>query len=134
MSQVQDKVREDLRRFMSDEPQDNIADVRTMVKVRLVVTDKVKIIPLSHKDSKKDLFSNDLNKKISRVRPEYMVRLVGLIFCGLAFGMMAGISIVVVDYPYNLALVPIALAPFTIAVVRRIRRGYRVSRNKREFL
>lgn len=108
---------------MSDEPQDNMDDIRMAIKERLVVTDSVKIIPLSHKDRKKDLFSNELNKKISRARPEYMARLVGLILFGLAFAMMAIISAVMVDYPYNLVLVPIALAPLAIAVVRRMRRG-----------
>ena len=134
MSQVQDKVKDDLKRFMSDEPQDNLADVRTMVKARLIVTDTVKIIPLSHKDSERDLFSNDLNKKISRVRPEYIVQLVSLVLSGFAFGMMAVISMVVVDYPYNLILILIVITPFSIVVVRRVKRGYKVSSNKREFL
>ena len=76
MSQLQDMVGSDLRRLMSDEPQDNIDEIRRMVKGRLV-TDSINGIPLSPKDRRGDLFSNDMNKKISKVRPKYAARLVG---------------------------------------------------------
>ena len=85
MNQFQDRVNSDLVRFMSNEPQDNIDDIRITVKKRLVVTDSIKIVPLTCKNRKDDLFSSGLNKKISRVRPEYIVRLVGLLLCGYVF-------------------------------------------------
>lgn len=132
MSPLQDMVGRDLRRFMSDEPPDNIEEIRKMVKGRLVA-DSIEITPLSNKDRGRDLFSSDLNKKISRIRPEYMARLVGLALCGVAFGIMAAVSMTIVDFPYNLVLVPIALAPFAMALVRWMRRGRRIS-SKRELL
>lgn len=132
MSQLQDVIREDLKRLMFDEPQDNIDDIRVNVRHRLVASDSVKIVPLTREVKKDSLFSSDLNKKISKVRPEYIARLVGLVLCGFVFGMMAAISVILVDYPYNLILIPIALAPFVITIVRRMKYG--VSSNKREFL
>lgn len=132
MSQLQDVVGSDLRRLMSDEPQDNIDEIRRMVKEHLV-TDSINGIPLSPKDRRGDLFSNDMNKKISKVRPKYAARLVGLVLCGVAFGGMAVISATIVDYPYNVVLVLVALAPPAMAVVGRLRRGHRIS-DKRELL
>lgn len=134
MSQLQDMTGDDLKRFMYDEPQDNIEDIRMTVKNRLVETESVKIIPLTRKVRKKDLFSSSVNRKISRVRPGYAARLVGLFLCGFAFGMIAAISAVMIDYPYNLVLVSISLAPIAMTVIRMMRHGYRVNGNKRELL
>ena len=119
---------------MYDEPQDNIEDIRMTVKNRLVATESVKIIPLNHKVRKKDLFSNALNRKISKARPGYATKIVGLSLCGLAFGTAAVISGMIVDYPYNLVLVSISLAPIAMAGIRRMRHGYGVDGNKRELL
>lgn len=133
MSQLQDRVRDDLRRFMSDEPPDNIDEIRAAVKERLVTTDSIKIVPLTYKGRQGNLYSDRFNKKLSKVRPQYLVRIMGLVFCGLVFGTIAALSMIIVNYPYNLVLAPIALAPFVVAVIRVMRHGYKIN-NKRELL
>ena len=130
MTSPQDVVNDDLRRLMSDEPQDNLNEVCSVVKDRLV-TDQVKVIPLARQNRNQNLFSDNLNKKISRARPEYMVRLIGLLAGSFAFGIMAAISVVIVDYPYDIVLMLIVLAPFIIAVVKRGGYGKRTTHNKK---
>ena len=134
MSELQDRVRDDLKRFMSDEPQDNIDDIRKAVKGRLVVTDSVKIVPLTHKDEQKKLYSDDVNRKISRARLRHGTHLVNLAFIGIVFGGLAAISMVIVNYPYNLVLVSIVLTPPVVTGIRILRRYGYTSNNKRELL
>ena len=133
MSQLQDKVREDLKRFMSEEPADNIGELRKTVKKRLVTTDSIKIVRISPKVRKRSLYSDSFDKKLSKVRPQYMIRLVGLLLCGFSFGMLGVLSMLIVKYPYNLVLVLIALTPLIVTVVKWMRYEYHTDK-KRKFL
>lgn len=109
---------------MSEGPPDNIDEIREEIKEYLVMTDSVKIVPLVHKNKRKKLYSDDFNKKISRARPQYGTQIVSLILIGIVFGGLAAISIIIVNYPYNLVLVPIVLAPLIVTVIRVSRHSH----------
>ena len=108
---------------MSDGPPDNIDEIRSVVKEHLVENDSVKIVPLTHKDEQRKLYSDDVIKKISRARPQYTVRIVNMILLSIAFAGLAAVSMIIVEYPYNLMLAPIMLIPPTISWIKIVRHG-----------
>ena len=123
MSVPQDEVDNDLKRFMYDEPPENIDDLRMVFKNQLVSAGSVET-GAQHRGGVKEIrYAVPLKKKLSKSKPKDVRRRRGMVMYGIAFLLLAAVAATLLPFPINLVMAVGCFTPLIISAAIVARRS-----------
>lgn len=120
---IQDKVDNDLKRFMYSEPPENMEELGTVLKGRFVSVDGGKVT-IRRQDSAGEVrFTIHLKNKISKSRPADVRRRQGVVMYGMSFILLAITAAIILPFPINAVMTVGCLVPIMLSVLVLVRRS-----------
>ena len=126
---IQDKVDDDLKRFMYDEPPENINELGTALRGRFVSADSVENGGHNRVRVRNIRFAAHLKNEISKSKPSDVRRRRGLFMYGMAFFLLAIAAAITLPSPINWVMatgcfVPMILSAFVMVKRNRAKRKH----------
>ena len=118
MSVLQDRVNDDLKRFMYDEMPDNVEELRAEIRECLIAGDSTAKTRSDKDAGKVPLFSDSVNRELAKHRPSDVQKKRGLAVFGLAFSLLAIFSMVMLPEPLNWVMASGCLIPFVGPLIK----------------
>lgn len=131
---IQDKVDKDLKRFMYSEPPENMEELGTALRGRVVSADRGNITIRRPASVGEPRFAIHLEHKISKSRPADVRRRRGMVVYGLTFLVLATVAALILPFPINLIMFVGCLMPMILSVFVRMRRGESRRKAEREYV
>ena len=120
---IQDKVDDDLKRFMYDEPPENINELGTALRGRFVSADSVET-DVHRQDSMRNIrFAAHIKNEISKSRPSDVRRRRGMVMYGMAFLLLAIVAVTILPFPIDVVMAIGCFMPLILSAVMVARRN-----------
>ncbi len=110
LSQTQDVVKEDLRRLLYEDLPNNVEDIRTTLKSRTDANNNYDSTE-RRKNTRTNLFSDPINRELSKHRPDDIRKKRELAVFGLAFSILAIFIMLILPTPLNWIMSTSCLIP-----------------------
>lgn len=117
MGSIDERLDEDLQKFLTTEYADNTHEMRKVMEKSTVTEADARLTPRK-KIYTKDLFSDHVRKQVAKTRPIYWTWVGRIVLCATVFGVVMYASVVTSDSLYGYLMVPITLALVLVPVIR----------------
>lgn len=117
MRSIDERLDEDLQKFLETEYADNTLEIRKVMKKSTVTTTNTQLTSGTRINTK-DLFSDHMRKKVAKTRPTYWMWIGRVVLCVAMFAIVVYASVAAFDSLYGYVMVPLTLALVLASVIR----------------